>query len=48
MAAVESYEPPRPEIKYGAPTTRRRFLMVWGREPDGQWRFARELLSEDL
>lgn len=32
----------------GAPTTRRRFLMVWRREPDGRWRIARELLNEDL
>ena len=31
-----------------APTTRRRFLMVWRREPDGRWRIARELLNEDL
>lgn len=27
---------------------RRRFLMVWRREPDGRWRIARELLNEDL
>jgi ketosteroid isomerase-like protein len=32
----------------GAPTTRRRFLMVWRRAPDGRWRIARELLNEDL
>ena len=32
----------------GAPTTRRRFLMVWRREPDGRWRIARELLNEDV
>jgi ketosteroid isomerase-like protein len=32
----------------GAPTTRRRFLMVWRRDPDGRWRIARELLNEDL
>ena len=32
----------------GAPTTRRRFLMVWRREPDGLWRIARELLNEDV
>jgi uncharacterized protein (TIGR02246 family) len=32
----------------GAPTIRRRFLMVWRRDPDGQWRIARELLNEDL
>lgn len=31
-----------------APTQRRRFLMVWRREPDGRWRFARELLNEDV
>jgi uncharacterized protein (TIGR02246 family) len=31
-----------------APTRRRRFLMVWRREPDGRWRIARELLNEDL
>jgi len=31
----------------GAPTTRRRFLMVWRRDPDGRWRIARELLNED-
>jgi uncharacterized protein (TIGR02246 family) len=30
-----------------APTTRRRFLMVWRREPDGRWRIARELLNDD-
>jgi ketosteroid isomerase-like protein len=27
---------------------RRRFLMVWRREPDGRWRLARELLNEDV
>jgi ketosteroid isomerase-like protein len=27
---------------------RRRFLMVWRREPDGRWRIAREMLNEDL
>jgi ketosteroid isomerase-like protein len=32
----------------GAPTVRRRFLMVWRRDPDGLWRIARELLNEDL
>lgn len=31
-----------------APTVRRRFLMVWRREPDGRWRIARELLNEDV
>ena len=31
-----------------APTRRRRFLMVWRREPDGRWRIARELLNEDV
>ena len=31
-----------------APTVRRRFLMVWRREPDGQWRIARELLNDDV
>ncbi len=31
-----------------APMVRRRFLMVWRREPDGRWRIARELLNEDL
>jgi ketosteroid isomerase-like protein len=30
-----------------APRVRRRFLMVWRREPDGRWRIARELLNED-
>jgi ketosteroid isomerase-like protein len=29
------------------PTVRRRFLMVWRRDPDGQWRIARELLTDD-
>ena len=32
----------------GAPTRRRRFLMVWRKETDGRWRIARELLNEDL
>ena len=32
----------------GAPTVRRRFLMVWRRDPDGAWRIAREMLNEDL
>lgn len=32
----------------GAPTARRRFLMVWRRDADGRWRIARELLNEDL
>lgn len=32
----------------GAPTVRRRFLMVWRKDPDGRWRIARELLNEDL
>ena len=27
---------------------RRRFLIVWRREPDGRWRVARELLNEDV
>jgi ketosteroid isomerase-like protein len=31
-----------------APRVRRRFLMVWRREPDGRWRIAREMLNEDL
>jgi uncharacterized protein (TIGR02246 family) len=31
-----------------APRQRRRFLMVWRREPDGRWRIARELLNEDV
>ncbi len=31
-----------------APHIRRRFLMVWRRDPDGRWRIARELLNEDL
>ena len=31
-----------------APRVRRRFLMVWRRDPDGAWRIARELLNEDL
>lgn len=31
-----------------SPVQRRRLLMVWRREPDGQWRIARELLNEDL
>jgi ketosteroid isomerase-like protein len=32
----------------GAPTSRRRFLMVWRRDADGRWQIARELLNEDL
>ena len=32
----------------GAATMRRRFLMVWRRDPDGRWRIARELLNEDV
>ena len=32
----------------GAPTVRRRFLMVWRRDPGGRWRIARELLNDDL
>lgn len=31
-----------------APMQRRRFLMVWRREPDGHWRIARELLNDDV
>ena len=31
-----------------AATVRRRFLMVWRRDPDGAWRIAREMLNEDL
>jgi len=31
-----------------APIVRRRFLMVWRREPDGRWRIAREMLNEDV
>jgi ketosteroid isomerase-like protein len=31
-----------------APTVRRRFLMVWRREPGGRWRIAREMLNEDV
>jgi ketosteroid isomerase-like protein len=27
---------------------RRRFLMVWRREPDGRWRIACEMLNEDV
>ena len=30
------------------PVVRRRLLMVWRREADGQWRIARELLNEDV
>jgi ketosteroid isomerase-like protein len=30
------------------PRVRRRFLMVWRREPDGRWRIAREMLNEDV
>jgi uncharacterized protein (TIGR02246 family) len=32
----------------GAPTVRRRLLMVWRRDLDGAWRIAREMLNEDL
>ena len=32
----------------GAPTVRRRFLMVWRRDLDGAWRIAREMLNEDV
>ena len=32
----------------GAPAVRRRFLMVWRRDPDGAWRIVREMLNEDL
>jgi ketosteroid isomerase-like protein len=32
----------------GAAHVRRRFLMVWRREPDGRWRIARELLNDDV
>jgi hypothetical protein len=28
-------------------SVRRRSLMVWRREPDGRWRIAREMLTED-
>ena len=31
-----------------SPVQRRRLLMVWRKEPDGRWRIARELLTEDL
>jgi ketosteroid isomerase-like protein len=31
-----------------APRVRRRFLMVWRRDPDRRWRIARELLNEDV
>jgi ketosteroid isomerase-like protein len=31
-----------------APIQRRRFLMVWRREPDGRWCIARELLNDDV
>jgi len=31
-----------------APVVRRRFVMVWRRDADGQWRIARELLNEDV
>jgi ketosteroid isomerase-like protein len=31
-----------------APRVRRRFLMVWRREPDGRWRIAPELLNEGV
>ena len=30
-----------------AATVRRRFLMVWRRDPDGRWRIAREQLTEE-
>jgi ketosteroid isomerase-like protein len=30
-----------------APVIRRRFLMVWQKDADGQWRIARELLTEE-
>jgi len=32
----------------GPTSVRRRFLMVWHREPDGQWRIVREMLTDDL
>jgi ketosteroid isomerase-like protein len=32
----------------GAPSIRRRFLMVWRRDAAGRWRIARELLNEDV
>jgi len=32
----------------GAQIVRRRFLMVWRKDADGQWRIARELLNEDI
>ena len=31
-----------------AQRVRRRFLMVWRREPDGRWRLAREMLTDDV
>ena len=31
-----------------ATVQRRRFLMVWRRDPDGRWRIARELLNDDV
>ena len=31
-----------------AQRVRRRFLMVWRREPDGRWRLAREMLTEGV
>jgi uncharacterized protein (TIGR02246 family) len=31
-----------------SPVQRRRLLMVWRKEPDGRWRIARELLTDDL
>ena len=30
------------------PVVRRRLLMFWRRDADGQWRIARELLNEDV
>ena len=31
-----------------SPRVRRRFLMVWRREPDNRWRIAREFLNDDV
>ena len=31
-----------------SPHVRRRFLMVWRRDPDNRWRIARELLNDDV
>lgn len=31
-----------------SPRVRRRFLMVWRRDPDNRWRIAREPLNEDV